>query len=98
LPNPARHRYYLYQFNRSTAVFRFKAWSQNLGHEKVLTTFISYGEVTCQRQGEIIRNLETTQNPALTNADEIAEAVYKKFRLSGINAKSSRLESDEEEK
>ena len=21
----------------------FKAWSQNLGHEKVLTTFISYG-------------------------------------------------------
>lgn len=34
---------------------QFKAWSQNLGHEKVLTTFISYGVVTCQRQGEIIR-------------------------------------------
>lgn len=32
----------------------FKAWSQNLGHEKVLTTFLSYGEVACQRQGEII--------------------------------------------
>jgi integrase/recombinase XerD len=24
---------------------QFKAWSQNLGHEKVLTTFFSYGEV-----------------------------------------------------
>ncbi len=36
---------------------QFKAWSQNLGHEKVLTTFLSYGEVACQRQGEIIRNL-----------------------------------------
>ena len=23
----------------------FKAWSQNLGHEKVLTTFLSYGQV-----------------------------------------------------
>lgn len=33
----------------------FKAWSQNLGHENVLTTFNSYGEVSCQRQGEIIR-------------------------------------------
>src|SRR5664280_2180567 len=34
---------------------QFKAWSQNLGHEKVLTTLTSYGEVACQRQGEILR-------------------------------------------
>ncbi len=33
----------------------FKAWSQNLGHEQVLTTFTSYGAVSRQRQGEIIR-------------------------------------------
>ena len=36
---------------------QFKAWSQNLGHEKVLTTFYNYGEVGNQRQGEIIRDL-----------------------------------------
>lgn len=66
---------------------QFKAWSQNLGHEKVLTTFISYGVVTCQRQGEIIRNLETSQSPAPTNADEIAEAVCKKLFSSGIGVK-----------
>jgi integrase len=35
----------------------FKAWSQNLGHEGVLTTFTSYGEVTSARQAEIIRDL-----------------------------------------
>lgn len=35
----------------------FKAWSQNLGHEGVLTTFYSYGTVSPQRQGEIIKNL-----------------------------------------
>jgi integrase len=64
---------------------QFKAWSQNLGHEKVLTTFLSYGEVACQRQGEIIRNLMTPQRSASTNADEIAEAVFKKLTSSGIN-------------
>lgn len=36
---------------------QFKAWSQNLGHEKVLTTFNSYGEVDCERQGSIIKEL-----------------------------------------
>jgi integrase/recombinase XerD len=35
----------------------FKAWSQNLGHEQVMTTFRSYGSVPQSRQGEIIRKL-----------------------------------------
>ena len=35
----------------------FKAWSQNLGHENVLTTFSSYGEVARTRQAELIRRL-----------------------------------------
>jgi integrase len=60
----------------------FKAWSQNLGHEKVLTTFLSYGEVACQRQREIIRNLGTPQRSVSTDADQIAEAVYKKLNSS----------------
>ena len=66
---------------------QFKAWSQNLGHEKVLTTFLSYGEVACQRQGEIIRDLATPQRAVPTDADEIAEAVYKKLRSSGMDVK-----------
>jgi integrase len=35
----------------------FKAWSQNLGHEKVLTTFTSYGVVAAHRQAALIRGL-----------------------------------------
>ena len=35
----------------------FKAWSQNLGHEQVLTTFSSYGQVAHERQAELIRGL-----------------------------------------
>lgn len=35
----------------------FKAWSQNLGHEHVLTTLTSYGTVPSARQAELIRGL-----------------------------------------
>ena len=35
----------------------FKAWSQNLGHAHVLTTFTSYGAVASSRQDEILKEL-----------------------------------------
>ena len=35
----------------------FKSWSQNLGHDKVLTTFTSYGAVPSHRQAALIRGL-----------------------------------------
>lgn len=54
----------------------FKAWSQNLGHEKVLTTFYSYGEVGNQRQGEIIKSLSVPQQKAMNlDAIKLAKAV-----------------------
>jgi integrase len=36
----------------------FKAWSQNLGHENVLTTYTSYGAVASRRQAILIRGLD----------------------------------------
>ena len=42
---------------------QYKAWSQNLGHEHVLTTFTSYGEVNAYRQAEIMRAIEMTTYP-----------------------------------
>jgi len=63
---------------------QFKAWSQNLGHEKVLTTFLSYGEVAYLRQGEIIRGLAAPQNLQRSGADEIADVLFKKLRESGV--------------
>lgn len=65
----------------------FKAWSQNLGHEKVLTTFTSYGEVAYHRQGEIIRDLAKPHEPVLPDADSIAEALFNKFNSSGVDIK-----------
>jgi hypothetical protein len=51
---------------------QFKAWSQNLGHEQVLTTFLNYGSVTHDRQGEIIRGLGSSRQPTQPSAKEIA--------------------------
>ncbi len=63
----------------------FKAWSQNLGYEKVLTTFTSYGSVACDRQGEILRGLTTPQHAAQPGANEIADAVFTRLRDAGVN-------------
>ena len=41
----------------------FKAWSQNLGHENVMTTLMSYGSVASCRQAEIIRQLGAPKVP-----------------------------------
>jgi len=62
----------------------FKSWSQNLGHEKVLTTLLSYGEVSYRRQGEIIKSLGAPQSGNKTNVGELAEAFLSKLRESGI--------------
>lgn len=63
---------------------QFKAWSQNLGHEKVMTTFTSYGEVACQRQGEIIRDLATPQQAVQPDVNELARAIAREMRNSGV--------------
>lgn len=63
---------------------QFKSWSQNLGHEKVLTTLISYGEVSCQRQGDIILGLAAPEQGVQSDASEFADEVVKKLRESGV--------------
>jgi hypothetical protein len=63
----------------------FKAWSQNLGHEKVLTTFMSYGAVACDRQGEILRGLTTPQQASKPDASELLEALFVRLRDAGVN-------------
>ena len=61
---------------------QFKAWSQNLGHEKVLTTFLSYGGVACQRQGEIIRDLAKPQQTTPLDFNDLVKAVAREMHSS----------------
>ncbi len=59
----------------------FKAWSQNLGHAGVLTTFYSYGEVQPCRQSEIFKSLQSPRNKVNgQNVDELAAAVVRAMR------------------
>lgn len=61
----------------------FKAWSQNLGHEQVLTTFMSYGKVAAERQGEIIRGIGMPRPSTQPGVEDFAEAVFKRLRDAG---------------
>ena len=59
----------------------FKAWSQNLGHEQVLTTFNSYGAVRQDRQGEIIRKLGLPQQNGMNEDGDL----IKRLRAAGLS-------------
>lgn len=54
-----------------------KAWSQNLGHADVLTTFTSYGSVPAHRQGELIREAGQTQTGDDWTKDADVQAILK---------------------
>ena len=58
----------------------FKAWSQNLGHDSMLTTMLTYGKVSDQRQAEILKGLRggpliTDESPVLTAIRQAAIAL-----------------------
>jgi integrase len=63
--NPHSFRKTLAQLGevRCKTAEEFKAWSQNLGHDSVLTTFASYGQVASHRQSEIMRSLAEPRDP-----------------------------------
>ncbi|MEE9311508.1 MAG: tyrosine-type recombinase/integrase [Planctomycetota bacterium] len=62
----------------------FKAWSQNLGHEQVLTTFTSYGKVEDLRTAEILLTIESRRagvangDPSKETVDQVLEFILNK--------------------
>jgi hypothetical protein len=60
----------------------FKAWSQNLGHDKVLTTFSSYGTIPSTRQAKIMRDLGAPGEPSTRMADLLDQLVKATTRKS----------------
>jgi integrase len=63
---------------------QFKAWSQNLGHEGVLTTFLSYGAVAPRRQGQIIQTLTMGAAQPHGQGEVVAQAVLQAMRGMGL--------------
>jgi len=65
----------------------FKAWSQNLGHEQVLTTFTSYGAVRVDRQGKIILRLgEPGEQPKAVDPARVLQQVARMLERNGMDA------------
>ena len=63
----------------------FKAWSQNLGHEGVMTTFTSYGTVSRERQAEIFHKLGSGSDSAQLDLQTF-RAVIKALQDNGVLA------------
>lgn len=83
LPNFTPHRmrdmivHEMYERNLSVA--QFKAWSQNLGHESAMTTLTSYGKLSLQEQGELVRQPGDRTRPQAPSIDQI-EQLLKKYQ------------------
>lgn len=79
--NPHAFRYTLTRLGQQLCRTpeEFKAWSQNLGHEKIETTFKSYGSVPENRQAEIIRKLGS----APMNEADLAERMMQVLKEAG---------------
>ncbi len=64
----------------------FKAWSQNLGHEGVLTTFYSYGEVQESKQADIFRQFKEPRLEAVSpDVAALVRALAKKVERQSVN-------------
>jgi len=85
--NPRSFRNTLVRFGEEVCKLPadFKAWSQNLEHEKVLTTLLSYGEVEYRRQGGIIKGLGVSESVKQANVNELAQAFLSKLREAGVD-------------
>jgi integrase len=79
--NPHSFRNTLVQLGQSKCKTpeAFKAWSQNLGHESVLTTLYSYGEVGKQRQADILKDLNSTIQSKQPADSDLADAIVQRL-------------------
>lgn len=58
-PHSLRHMLARIGEQRASSAEEMKAWSQNLGHENMMTTFTSYGQVPAHRQKEVVQRMTT---------------------------------------
>jgi integrase len=93
--NPHTFRKTLARFGQETCRTpeEYKAFSQNIGHEDVLTTFTSYGEVSRDKEAEIIRSLGSLapdSNDDSTLVGELMELISR-HKGSWLNSSGQRI-------
>jgi len=88
-PHSFRHALVALGEKRCRTPEEFKAWSQNLGHESVLTTFVSYGQVALPRQAELIGALSEPEKGGALSPEELAKVLATALRRSGLGVVSA---------
>lgn len=78
-PHSLRNMIVSEMYARKLSVVECKAWSQNLGHEGALTTLTSYGKLSLQEQGELVRPPIGSSKPQVPSIDQI-EQLLKKYQ------------------
>lgn len=73
--NPHSFRDTLVQLGQQVCptVEAFKAWSQNLGHKRVMTTLTSYGTIAPNRQAELIRGMGAPRSASTLDPAALAQ-------------------------
>jgi integrase len=87
-PHSIRHALIRHAMALDLSPEQMKAWSQNLGHTDVLTTFLSYGQVSTHRQGELIQAASATNKFAI-NDRTLLEALAARLNGGGINSSAT---------
>jgi integrase len=83
-PHTTRHTLTQYAYSLNLTLEEAKAWSQNLGHDDLLTTLNSYGQIARERQGELIGGLATRRAGASTERptdSELVEIMRRRLNL-----------------
>jgi site-specific recombinase XerD len=76
-PHSFRDMLVHHAFTLNLSPEQMKAWSQNLGHADVLTTFTSYGQIPTQRQGQLIRESgDRNRGDGITTAEIAAMKAF----------------------
>jgi len=65
-----------------------KAWSQNLGHESIMTTSLIYGAISPERQGEVIKSLQLGDKDVNSELDRLVTAVAQRLERQGSSLKA----------
>jgi integrase/recombinase XerD len=68
-PHSVRHTITQLAYKLELSPERLKAWSQNMGHENVLTTLSSYGTVSLERQEELLAGLSNPKGEKAGDGD-----------------------------
>jgi integrase/recombinase XerD len=74
-PHSVRHTLTQLAYKLELGPEQLKAWSQNMGHDSVLTTIGSYGYVSVERQQELLNALGKPSLAASDFSTEVAEKV-----------------------